>query len=103
MADCTCDGLVPPGEPGWDNECVQHGVRALLMTPMKPEDFAALPERIAAMQRAANRRQHVTLTIWFAPDTDLDELQALTDAAVETLSRFRQVDAVTVIADEEGR
>lgn len=108
MADCTCDGdrvsyPVVPGEDGWDKDCVRHGVRALLMTPMTPEDAAALPARIAAMQRLANQRQSVTLTVWFEPGTAPDELEDLTDAAVETLARFRQVSAVTVIEETDGR
>lgn len=36
-----------------------------------------------------------TLTVWFADDTAPDELEDLTTAAVETVSRFRRVDAVT--------
>lgn len=108
MADCTCDGdrvsyPVVPGEPGWDKDCVRHGVRALLMTPMTPEHAAALPERIAAMQRLANQRQRVRLTIWFEPGVGEHDVDDLTEAAIETLSRFRQVEEVTVIEDVRTR
>lgn len=40
-------------------------------------------------------REKVTLTVWFSEDTAPDELDDLAAAAVETLARFKQVDAVT--------
>lgn len=108
MADCTCDGdrvsyPVVPGEPGWDNDCAVHGVRALLMTPLKPGTIEKLSDRLAELERTANQRQSVRLTIWFEPGVDECDVEDLTEAAIETLARFRQVEEVTVIEDIGSR
>ena len=103
MSECTCDGdqvsyPVVPGEPGWDNECAVHGVRALLMTPLKPGTIEKLPERIAELERAADdARQSVTVTVWFTPEVTPDRLDDMTLAIQQTLCRARQVEEVTVI------
>lgn len=100
MAECTCtNDPVVPGEPGWDNECLTHGVRALLMTPLKPGTIEKLPERLAELQRLANQRQSMRLIIWFEPGVGEHDVDDLTEAAIETLSQFRQVEEVTVIED----